>query len=304
MFVRVNLLGTLIGADLCCIIICMYISVDIGGTSTRIGVVSSAKKILQVITLPTHQDFSLSATQLITTLNHLQQKYPNLQGVVLGVPGVMAESGQIVAASNLVGWEGQNLKQIISTSVHIPVAAINDVELSCLGEAVTQTQVHDFVFLIWGTGFGGTRLECVKKNYFHLKGIEIGYLLSDWPKQAISSYRDPAYIETYLGGGALSEKYGPLAEISDHDPLWQEAARYAALAIHNVAWSVELFDFIFAGGVITKRPWLLESITQHLKHIWYGSADRFPTLCLSANHDDSALYGALGYYTLDTNLRK
>ena len=79
-----------------------------------------------------------------------------VDGVVVGVPGVVEASGKLALAENVPGLEGRPFGEELSDRLGLPVALENDVNLAALGEqwlGVAQG-VDDFAFLSIGTGMG------------------------------------------------------------------------------------------------------------------------------------------------------
>jgi predicted NBD/HSP70 family sugar kinase len=79
-----------------------------------------------------------------------------VDGVVVGVPGVVESDGTLSLAENVAGLEGRPFAQELQAALGLPVALENDINLAALGEqsqGVAQG-VDDFVFLSVGTGMG------------------------------------------------------------------------------------------------------------------------------------------------------
>src|SRR5919197_3632725 len=79
-----------------------------------------------------------------------------VDGVVVGVPGVVEGDGTLSLAENVAGLEGRPFERELQDALHLPVTLENDINLAALGE---QWQggargVGDFVFLSVGTGMG------------------------------------------------------------------------------------------------------------------------------------------------------
>ncbi len=79
-----------------------------------------------------------------------------VDGVVVGVPGVVESDGTLSLAENVAGLEGRPFAQELQAALGLPVTLENDINLAALGEqsqGVAQG-VDDFVFLSVGTGMG------------------------------------------------------------------------------------------------------------------------------------------------------
>ena len=83
------------------------IGIDIGGTITKIGVISKVGDCLKKTHFRTkeHKSFSSYIAQLNDTLKDLIKKYKNIVGIGIGAPNA-SKSGTIETPSNLK-WNGE-----------------------------------------------------------------------------------------------------------------------------------------------------------------------------------------------------
>jgi predicted NBD/HSP70 family sugar kinase len=79
-----------------------------------------------------------------------------VDGVVVGVPGVVESDGTLSLAENVAGLEGRPFAQELQAALGLPVTLENDINLAALGEQWQGVArgVDDFVFLSVGTGMG------------------------------------------------------------------------------------------------------------------------------------------------------
>ena len=79
-----------------------------------------------------------------------------VDGVVVGVPGVVASSGRVELALNVPGLEDIDVAGELTTRLDLPVTLENDINLAALGEQWSGVArgVDDFVFISIGTGLG------------------------------------------------------------------------------------------------------------------------------------------------------
>src|SRR5919197_715013 len=79
-----------------------------------------------------------------------------VDGVVVGVPGVVEGDGTLSLAENIAGLEGRPFEGELQDALHLPVTLENDINLAALGEQWQGVArgVGDFVFLSVGTGMG------------------------------------------------------------------------------------------------------------------------------------------------------
>ena len=79
-----------------------------------------------------------------------------IDGVVVGVPGVVEPSGKLSLATNVRGLEGRHFGAEVEELLALPVTLDNDINLAARGEQWLGVArgVDDFVFLSVGTGLG------------------------------------------------------------------------------------------------------------------------------------------------------
>jgi predicted NBD/HSP70 family sugar kinase len=79
-----------------------------------------------------------------------------VDGVVVGVPGVVESDGTLSLAENVAGLERRPFAQELQAALGLPVTLENDINLAALGEQWQGVArgVDDFVFLSVGTGMG------------------------------------------------------------------------------------------------------------------------------------------------------
>jgi len=137
------------------------LSIDLGGTSVRIGVVNASGDLLLKKTCSTDAD--LGAGQIIENIYKLADdvivKYPDYETVGMGSPGCIdSKQGKVLfATDNLPGWRGTELKKILEVKFRKPVYVQNDVNMMTFAESRIGSGkgYNDFICLTLGTGVGG-----------------------------------------------------------------------------------------------------------------------------------------------------
>jgi predicted NBD/HSP70 family sugar kinase len=104
--------------------------------------------------------------------------------------------------------------------------------------------------------------------------------------------------EAYLGGDMLREYFGQdMATVTDDDPRWDFVVRKAAQVVLNTLIFHPVDLFVFSGGVITRRPFILERIQPIMKK----RLEMFPLprMVLAELGDQAALFGCAGAFLID-----
>jgi len=141
----------------------VYIGIDLGGTSIKMGLVDQLGHILYTLERPTsvkagyHQilvDFSQMAEELCRESHYI---WEDIVGVGVGVPAFLdLPKGIVVEAVNL-GWYDVPLKENLERLWTVPVIVDNDANAAALGEmwnGAGKGALH-LICLTLGTGIGG-----------------------------------------------------------------------------------------------------------------------------------------------------
>nr|WP_295972697.1 ROK family glucokinase [uncultured Bacillus sp.] len=132
------------------------IGIDIGGTSTKIALLTKDGKIIEKRDIPTpfQDDGSFLSGRVIDTIYALLRsnrlKISSIAGIGLGAPGpVQAEKGYFYEIPNLEWPDRYPAKSLLEQASGLPVRINNDANCAALGE-------------MWrGAGMGASHLVCV-----------------------------------------------------------------------------------------------------------------------------------------------
>ncbi|GJQ59405.1 MAG: glucokinase [Candidatus Scalindua sp.] len=137
---------------------------DVGGTNTRIAVVSSQGEIHTLIKRDTHckggkdEMLSFLISLFKETIKKSQLPREKISGLGIGFPGPLdAQTGVIFNPPNLPGWNNIPLRNILENEFGSPVVIENDANAAALGEWWKGVGVgtKSFVCITLGTGVGG-----------------------------------------------------------------------------------------------------------------------------------------------------
>jgi glucokinase len=203
------------------------IGVDLGGTSIKLGIVTSSGKLLKKIQIRTEAEKGpkkvieniKSGIREITK----NSKY-RIEGIGIGCPGVVTPGKGIVEdPPNFPGWEKVNIGKIIHKEFNRKVFVDNDANAAAIGELIfgSGKKYKSFIMITLGTGVGGG-IVINKKIYHGDFGAagEIGHISIDYngPKCNCGSY---GCIEAYAGNQYLRERVR--AELKKHpeSKMWE-----------------------------------------------------------------------------------
>lgn len=166
-----------------------YIGVDIGGTNTKIGIVTREGELLEKHKYPTAElsvdgKFIENFAKALKT--HLDEN-PDITSVGLGVPGLLSKDRRtLLKLANIPSLSGVSIVDEMEKAFpKIKFKLENDAKVACLGEYYFSE--HDlpenFLMITLGTGIGGAAI--VDGKLFiggSGNGVEIGHMLQEGDK--------------------------------------------------------------------------------------------------------------------------
>ncbi len=227
-----------------------------------------------------------------------------VDGVVVGVPGVVADGGRIELALNVPGLEEFDVAGELASTLDLPVTLENDINLAALGEQWSGVArgVDDFVFISIGTGLGaGLVLRGELHRGHNGAAGELDYALG-----SLGTELDPcagavvALAETLARDTrkktALAAPYDArklFAAARDGDELARavvtESARRIAMHVAPIAGVADVELVVLGGGVGSNGDLLLEPVRGLLQN-WLPYP---PRVEVSSLGDGAVLMGAL-----------
>ncbi len=198
------------------------IGIDLGGTKTAAGVVSSSGEVLVSETIPTLNraggEAILDATAALISglVERAADAGVTVSGVGVGAAGVIdAAAGTVVSATDaILGWAGTNLAAGLSAHVGIPVRAVNDVHAHALGEAWlgAAAATDSSLMVAFGTGVGGSFVLNGSPLLGHrFVGGHVGHFASPYatfegvPLPCVCG--SAGHVEAVASGPAIYESY-------------------------------------------------------------------------------------------------
>ncbi len=202
-----------------------------------------------------------------------------VDGVVVGVPGVVEASGKLALAENVPGLEGRAFGEELSDRLGLPVVLENDVNLAALGEqwlGVAQG-VDDFAFLSIGTGMGlGLVLGGNLHRGHHGAAGEVDYALVGLGVDVDPSGASlPELTARMAAKGQTTSSLKPpyegrtiFAAARSGDPLAravvEEVARRIALHVAAVSAVSDIALAVLGGGLGVNGDLLLDPVREQL----------------------------------------
>ena len=193
-----------------------------------------------------------------------------VDGVVVGVPGVVEGDGSLRLAENVAGLEGRPFAAELHEALGLPVTLENDINLAALGEQWhgVARGVADFAFLSVGTGMGaGLVLHGELHRGRHGAAGEIDFALG-----ALGEAFDPSAPEVSRLASELAGRNDDPRTIfgaaRNHDlgakAVVDEVARRIALHVAPIAAVADVELVVLGGGIGANGDLLLDPVSRLL----------------------------------------
>lgn len=204
----------------------VYIGVDVGGMSIKVGAVKDNGEIIfkdSIITDSSNVDLFLNDIDKIVskTVDSLKDKYV-IKGIGFGIPGLVDnEEGTILKMANIKGKE-LKLRDKLS-HLNLPIYLSNDANVATLAEQKfgSAKGYSDVIMLTLGTGVGGGMI-INNKLYegYQGKGAELGHIMLILNGRSCGCGRKGC-LETYASASGLLKSTKEYMEKYKDSLMWE-----------------------------------------------------------------------------------
>lgn len=194
----------------------LFLGIDIGASNLKYGIIDETGKIVYQHSQSTNASKGLD--YMLVTLKrlimNLQNKYPKIKAIGVGVPGVVFSDGTVKVSPNLPEWVDVPLGKFLTNVFSLPVVIENDANAAAYGEMVIGAgrDWNSFLYVTLGTGVGGSIIYNRKiLRGEHNAAGEFGHMIYN-PFEPLDTKRPfrTGVIEEYLGKSqitAYAKKY-------------------------------------------------------------------------------------------------
>ncbi len=269
----------------------MYISIDVGATHIRIaGTKSLEKSALDFLTKVDALDsYEEDLENIADALKHIE----NVEAIAVGMPGRLNGEKTQSLTFNLKTWFGRNLKADFEKKFGCKVVLENDAALAAMGEGMYGNGKNkNFIFIIWGTGVGGARVEHKdgKVIYFPLEPGHDFVINGDGRVGSCGHVED---LESYAGGRSIEMHYGKTADKLLEEE-WNEVISYFSKGIKLILQTYPSDLIIFGGGVAMKQEDKVKRMESEVQREFSSVK-----LITSSLGEEAALYGGFALLTME-----
>jgi glucokinase len=268
----------------------MYLAMDIGGSTTRVGYVSAPHSLpIELIAqFPTQQSFAEQVKKLLSVLAAVNTQ--PLLGIGISLGGHVASDGLSVRdAANLRDYEGKPLVRQLQEASNCPVRLAHDTVCGLLAEkalgALAPFALCAYLTVSTGTG---AAIQLRKAGQALTVSMEMGH-------QVLTGNTRPCLcgqvgcLETITGGRQIALRFGREAALIDDPTFWKEFTEALALGIVNLARLTRVEAMVISGGIALHVPYLREHLPEYVATL---CARDVPRLFWSQLGENAPLLGA------------
>lgn len=134
----------------------MFLSIDIGGTTIKYGIVDRQGNILKKSAVKTEDNKEVFLASLLSIYHEVKNDY-EIEGIGISAPGIIEKNGHMTTAGAIMSLYGENIKTFLEENTHLPVTIDNDANAAAIAEKWlgNATNMKNYICLVLGTGMGG-----------------------------------------------------------------------------------------------------------------------------------------------------
>ena len=243
------------------------LAIDLGGTSTRIGIFSAADDMPD-ITMLAHFPTSPNYNEELARITSIVEQAPHHAGIGVSFGGRITRDGtHIAVARNLPTYERKPLKHDLAAISGGPVRLAHDPICGLLAEKRygALVSVERCAFLTISTGTGGA-LQLGKEDLSLTISIEFSHQIVPGNERPCICGQTGC-IEMYTGGKQLARIHGrPLEEITD-DRVWAELERSLALGLVNLTHLTRVESVALGGAIALNNLNLVPNVQRKVNEL-------------------------------------
>jgi glucokinase len=303
------------------------VGVDVGGTNIKLGIVGPSGSVILRNSFAT-RPFASSRMKLITALaREIEAAIINaglnkkqIAGVGVGVPGLVDyEKGIVRSLTNIPGWKGVALRNILQKKINLPVFIDNDVKIITLAESKfgAGKGTKNLVCLTLGTGVGAALI--LNGQLYRGEGNaagELGHvpLNEHGPRCNCGGW---GCFERYVGNHALfamasrimgrpgmtTETMFALAQKGNKKALsfWKKAAERIGNGLVGIVNFLNPRMVIIGGGISNNEKYLFKTIRDTVRRRAMPFQGKAFKIRRAKFKDDAGIIGA---FVLVTNAQR
>lgn len=245
----------------------LFVGIDLGGTSVKIGLVDDEGRPLCWHSIPTQveQGPEEAAKRIGQAVREVIRQAgvgaSDVVGVGLGSPGILDyRAGTMVNPTNFPGWNDFPIRQRVSDHCGLPVTLANDASAAAYGEfwAGAGRGFTSLLMLTLGTGVGcGVIIGDLIVEGEHGHGTECGHIIVDPSDQArVCSCGQRGHLEAYASATAVVARAHEAIQSGRPTTLSRRLDEGIPLSTVLIAEEAEAGDSLAVELVMETARWL------------------------------------------------
>lgn len=282
-----------------------YLSIDIGGTAIKYGLVDENGMILESFQMKTEaQKGGPSILQKTVDITESYMQKEEISGVCISTAGMVdTKKGEIFYAAPLIpDFTGTKFKETIEQKFHVPCEVENDVNCAGLAESVSGAAKGSNVALMLtiGTGIGGCVLIDGKVFHgFSNSACEVGYM-----------HMDGSDFQTLGAASILTKKVAEWKQEPEENwngyRIFEEAKKGDVLCcraidemtdvlgkgIANICYVLNPEVVVLGGGIMAQEDYLKDRIEKALQKYLVSSISKHTRIAFAKHKNNAGMLGA------------
>ncbi len=245
----------------------LFVGIDLGGTSVKIGLVDDRGQPLCWHSVPTQVERGPeeAAQRMGQAVREIIQQAgvqaADVAAVGLGSPGILDyRAGTMVNPTNFPGWNNFPIRQRVADHCGLPVTLANDASAAAYGElwAGAGRGFSSLVLLTLGTGVGcGVIIGDLIIEGEHGHGTECGHIIVDPGEEArVCSCGQRGHLEAYASATAVVARAQEAIQSGRPTSLSRRMAEGVPLSTVLIAEEAEAGDPLALELVMETARWL------------------------------------------------
>lgn len=287
-----------------------YVSIDIGGTAIKYGVINSEGQIVEKEQMPT--EAWRGGPEILNKVIGIVETYKKIytvSGICISTAGMVdVEKGEIFYAAPLIpNYAGTKFKQVLEEKFQIPCEVENDVNCAGLAESVSGVAKQSKVTLCLtvGTGIGGCIIIQGKifRGYSN-SACEVGYMNmgdSDFQTLGATSVLTKKVAERKKEPQERWNGYRIFEHAKKGDAVCcqaiDEMVDILGKGIANICYVLNPEIIVLGGGIMAQQEFLKEKIEQSVKRYLVPSIAENTKIAFAKHKNDAGMLGAFYHFT-------
>lgn len=294
-----------------------FISIDIGGTAIKYGIIDEEGQIVSRRERPTEaykggEAILAKTVEIVEELSGTTEE--EIAGICISTAGMVdIEKGEIFYSAPLIpNYAGTNFKETMEARFHLPCEVENDVNCAGLAEFVSGASKgsHSALMLTIGTGIGGCIIvggkvfrgysgSACEVGYMHMAGSDFQTLgaasiltrkVAEWKNEPAENWNGYHIFEEAKKGDELCLK------------AIDEMADILGQGIANICYVMNPEVVVLGGGIMAQEEFLRGRIEEAMQKYLVSSIADNTKLAFAKHRNDAGMLGA--FYHFQNRIKK